>query len=202
MSTSHPANRVTVAAIAGTLGAMAMLVACSTPRPVDTEVAPAANFSSRRTFAWQDSQASYDPQPPEPDVEAVKRAIRDTVVEQLALKGFRESQEAQADFLVSFHLVVTTVMTEPELCTRRHLIFEYSVSTPALDEIEVCSRDSTRNPRLVRQGTLVVFVVDPITRNLLWQGSVVGGAVSRRDDVETLRGAVAQLLSEFPAGPV
>jgi hypothetical protein len=54
----------------------------------------------------------------------------------------------------------------------------------------------------MRQGTLVVFVVDPVTRNLLWQGSVVGAAVSRRGDVEALRRAVAQMLAEFPAGPV
>jgi hypothetical protein len=201
MTIRHPvfASRKVAAAA---FGAAFLVAACSAPRRVDTEMAPAADFSARHTFAWQESQASYDPQPPEPDVEAVKRTIRDTVVEQLALKGFRESQEPQADFLVSFHLVVTTVMTEPELCTRRHMIFEYVGSTPTLDEIEVCTGTSNPSPRLVRQGTLVVFVVDPVTRNLLWQGSVVGAAVSRRDDVETLRGAVAQMLAEFPAGPV
>jgi len=196
----QPACRQLVAFVAA-IGATATLAACSAPRRVDTEVAPAADFTTRHTFAWQESQASYDPQPPEPDVEAVKRAIRDTVVEQLALKGFHEAQNAEPDFLVSFHLVVTTVMTEPELCSRRHIIFQYSVSTPALDEIEVCD-GTTLNPRMVRQGTLVVFVVDPTTRNLLWQGAVVGAAVSRRDNVETLRGAVTQMLAEFPAGPV
>jgi len=187
---------------AAAFGIALAVAGCSAPRRVDTEVAPTADFSSRHTFAWQESQASYDPQPPERDVEEVKRAIRDTVVEQLALKGFRESQEAEVDFLVSFHLVVTTVMTEPELCTRRHIIFEYVGTTPALDEIEMCTGNVDPSPRFVRQGTLVVFVVDPVTRNLLWQGSVVGAAVSRRDDVETLRGAVAQMLAEFPSGPV
>jgi hypothetical protein len=201
MTIRHPVTASRKVAAAA-FGAALLVAACSAPRRVDTEMAPAADFSARHTFAWQESQASYDPQPPEPDVEAVKRTIRDTVVEQLALKGFRESQEPQADFLVSFHLVVTTVMTEPELCTRRHMIFEYVGSTPTLDEIEVCTGTSNPSPRLVRQGTLVVFVVDPVTRNLLWQGSVVGAAVSRRDDVETLRGAVAQMLAEFPAGPV
>jgi hypothetical protein len=178
------------------------LTGCSAPRRVDTEVAPAADFSSRRTFAWQESRASYDPQPDQSDVDAVKRAIRETVVEQLALKGFREVQGAEPDFLVSFHLVVTTVMTEPELCVRRHIIFEYSVSTPQLDEIEVCEGKSTLGARILRQGTLVVFVVDPSTHNLLWQGAVVGAAVSRRDNADSLRGAVAQMLAEFPLGPV
>jgi len=188
---------VAIAAMAATV-----LSGCSAPRRVDTEVAPAADFSSRRTFAWQESQASYNPQPDQSDVEAVKRTIRETVVEQLALKGFREVQDAEPDFLVSFHLVVTMVMTEPELCVRRHLIFEYSVSTPALEEIEVCEGRTTLGARTLRQGTLVVFVVDPSTHNLLWQGAVVGAAVSRRDNADSLRGAVTQMLAEFPLGPV
>lgn len=188
---------VAIAAMAATV-----LTGCSAPRRVDTEVAPAADFSSRRTFAWQESQASYDPQPDQSDVEAVKRTIRETVVEQLALKGFREVQDSKPDFLVSFHLVVTMVMTEPELCVRRHIIFEYSVSTPALEEIEVCEGRTTLGARTLRQGTLVVFVVDPSTHNLLWQGAVVGAAVSRRDNADSLRGAVTQMLAEFPLGPV
>lgn len=197
---NHLTRRLLVVALVAMT--TAALTGCSAPRRVDTEVAPAADFSSRRTFAWQESQASYDPQPDQSDVDAVKRAIRETVVEQLALKGFREVQGAEPDFLVSFHLVVTTVMTEPELCVRRHIIFEYSVSTPALEEIEVCEGKSTLGARTLRQGTLVVFVVDPSTHNLLWQGAVVGAAVSRRDNADSLRGAVAQMLAEFPLGPV
>ena len=174
--------------------------ACSMPRRVETETAPAADFASRHTFAWQESQASYDPQPAPPDVEAVKRTIRDTVVEQLSLKGFKEAQGVQPDFLVSFHLVVT-LMTEPELCVRRHVIFNYPGAPPPLKEVEVCDADPVPTSTL-RQGTLVVFVVDPETRNLLWQGAVVGADVSRRNNPESLRAAVTQMLQEFPLGPV
>ncbi len=186
---------------AATLVALVALMACTAPRRVDTEISPAADFSARRTFAWQESQASYDPQPTPPDVEAVKRTIRDTVVEQLLLKGFREVQGAEPDFLVSFHLVVTE-MTEPELCIRRHVIFEYPGDALPLREIEVCEGAPMPRVRTLRQGTLVVFVVDPTTHSLLWQGAVIGAAVSRRDNVESLRAAVTQMLAEFPLGPV
>lgn len=178
-------------------------VSCTAPRRVETETAPAANFSSRHTFAWQGPAASYDPQPAQADVEVeeVKRTIRDTVVEQLSLKGFREVQGAQPDFLVSFHLVVT-VMTEPDLCVRRHVIFNYPGAPPPLKEVKVCDADPMVHGPTRRQGTLVVFVVDPETRNLLWQGAVVGADVSRRNNVEPLRAAVTQMLAEFPLGPV
>ncbi len=186
---------------AATIIVAVSLAACAAPQRVDTEIAPAADFTTRRTFAWQESQASYDPQPAPADVEAVRRTIRETVVAQLSLKGFREVQGTEPDFLVSFHLVVR-LMTDPELCIRRHVIFEYPGMTPPLREVEVCERDPLARPRVLRQGTLVVFVVDPATHNLLWQGAVVGAAVARRDNAESLRAAVTQMLAEFPLGPV
>lgn len=183
------------------LVAAAVIAGCAAPRRVDTEMAPAADFSARRTFAWQESQASYDPQPASPDVEAVKRTIRDAVVEQLLLKGFREVEGAAPDFLVSFHLVVT-VMTEPELCVRRHVIFAHPGTPGPLRDIEVCEVDTLARVRTLRQGTLVVFVVDPATHTLLWQGAAVGAAVSRGGNSESLRAAVTQMLAEFPSAPV
>jgi hypothetical protein len=182
------------------LAAVLVSTACTAPRRVETETAPAADFGSRHTFAWQESQAAYDPQPGPPEVEAVKRTIRDTVVEQLSLKGFKEVQGAEPDFLVSFHLVVT-LMTEPALCVRRHVIFNYPGAPPPLKEVEVCDADPLLPTATLRQGTLVVFVVDPETRNLLWQGAVVGAEVSRRNNTESLRAAVTQMLQEFPLGP-
>lgn len=196
-SALHPSRWITLAALA----TLAMVASCAVPRNVETEMAPAADFSARHTFAWQESDASYDPQPAPPDVEAVKRTIRDTVVEQLSLKGFHEVQGAAPDFLVSFHLVVT-LMTEPELCIRRHVIFNYPGAPPPLKEVEVCDADPLVRASTLRQGTLVVFVVDPETRNLLWQGAVVGADVSRRGNTESLRAAVTQMLAEFPLGPV
>jgi hypothetical protein len=109
-------------------------------------------------------------------------------------------QGAEPDFLVSFHLVVT-LMTEPALCVRRHVIFNYPGAPPPLKEVEVCDADPLLPTATLRQGTLVVFVVDPETRNLLWQGAVVGAEVSRRNNTESLRAAVTQMLQEFPLGP-
>jgi hypothetical protein len=196
-TTCHQVRWIATAALAASL----VVAACTSPRRVETETAPAADFTTRHTFAWQESQASYDRQPVEPDDEAVKRTIRDTVVEQLSLKGFKEVQDAEPDFLVSFHLVVT-LMTEPELCVTRHVIFNYQGPPPPHKNAEVCDSDPMVPGATLRQGTLVVFVVDPETRNLLWQGAVVGADVSRRNNTESLRAAVTQMLQEFPPGPV
>lgn len=180
---------------------LSFLVACAVPARgrVDTEAAPAADFSKRHTFAWQDSQASYDPPPRAQDVLGVKEAIHDAVVAQLAQKGYSQESGGNPDFLVSFHLVVT-VTKAPDLCVRRHLIFDWPDALLPPDTYAICRRDSITPERTVRKGTLVVFVVDTATRSLLWQGVADGAAVSRRDQLEKLRQAVEEMFASFPAG--
>lgn len=176
----------------------AALAGCAATGRIDTETAPAADFTLRHTFAWQESQASYDPKPKPQDVEQVKAAIHEAVVTQLAQKGYSEASGKAPDFLVSFHLVVTETEA-PELCIRRHLIFEWPGARAPGETYEICQRDPLMVSRTVRKGTLVVFVVDAATRSLLWQGVADQAAVSRRDQIEKLRSAVERMFASFPA---
>lgn len=178
------------------LGLVAWLAGCAAPGRIDTETTPAADFTARRTFAWQESQASYDPQPKPQDVEQVKAAIHEAVVTQLAQKGYSEAVQTP-DFLVSFHLVVTQTAA-PDLCVRRHLIFDWPGARLDPDAYEVCQRDPTGANRMVRKGTLVVFVVDAATRSLLWQGVADQASGSRSDQIEKLRSAVERMFATFP----
>jgi hypothetical protein len=172
---------------------------CAAPGRVETEAVPTADFTSRHTFAWQESQASYDPEPSAQDeqqVKEVKDAIQTAVLQQLASKGFKPSGE-NPDFLVSFHLVVK-VTKAPDLCMRRNLIFHWPGPLDD-DTYDVCQRDTVMPNRTVRKGTLVVFVVDTATRNLLWQGVADdAAAVSRKDQLTKLRVAVEQMFASFP----
>lgn len=174
------------------------VAACAGPPRIDTETAPAADFSRRHTFAWQESQASYDPQPSTArDAEKVKAAIHEAVVSQLAQKGYSEANGHQPDFLVSFHLVLTESQA-PDLCVRRHAIFELGVIADSADTYQICREEPTLKRRTVRKGTLVVFVVDAASRTLLWQGVADEGSVSRSNQIEKLRSAVEQMFLSFP----
>lgn len=176
----------------------ALLAACAGPPRIDTETAPSADLSRRQTFAWQESQASYDPQPrTAQDVETVKAAIHEAVLGQLAQKGYSQATE-RPDFLVSFHLVMTEAQA-PDLCVRRHAIFELGVVSDSVDTYQICREEPVMPRRTVRKGTLVVFVVDAVTRTLLWQGVADDGAVSRRNQIEELRAAVEQMFASFPS---
>ncbi len=184
------------------IGGVALLVvlcaACAGPPRIDTETAPSADFSQRRTFAWQDSQASYDPEPKPQDVEAVKTAIHEAVVSQLASKGYSEATQTP-DFLVSFHLVVTETAAPDDLCVRRYMIFEVQISASPLDVYEICRADPLMQRRTLRKGTLVVFVVDAETRTLLWQGVADEGLVTNKNQIQKLQSAVEEMFVSFPA---
>ena len=187
-------------AIPSVLAAALTLAACATPSRVDSEATPSADFSARHTYAWQESKASYDPPPRTLDVQSVKQTIHDAVLQQLQQKGYSES--SKPDFLVSFHLVVTETEV-PELCVRRQMIFEWPDSVSRMDDYEVCRRDPVMvNSRTVRNGTLVVFVVDATTRNLLWQGVADGADGTHRSQLEKLRDAVERMFASFPAESV
>jgi Domain of unknown function (DUF4136) len=175
-----------------------LLAACAGPPRIDTETAPSADFSRRQTFAWQESQASYDPQPGAAhDAEKVKAAIHEAVVSQLAQKGYSPANGHQPDFLVSFHLVLTESQA-PDLCVRRHAIFELGVIADSVETYEICREEPIMKRRTVRKGTLVVFVVDARSRTLLWQGVADEGSVSRTNQIEKLRSAVQQMFATFP----
>lgn len=179
------------------LGLCALLSSCATPGHVDTETAPAADFAQRHTFAWQESQASYDPQPNAGDIEQVKAAIHAAVLAQLGQKGYSEAGDRPPDFLVSFHLVVTATES-PGLCVRRHMIFEWPGARPSPDSYDICQFDPGMNNRTVRKGTLVVFVVDAVTRNLLWQGIADDAAGTQKRQIERLQHAVERMFATFP----
>ena len=69
---------------------------------------------------------------------------------------------------------------------------------PSPDSYDVCLHDTVMRNRTVRKGTLVVFVVDAATRNLLWQGVADGAAVSSKDQIARLRAAVEAMFASFP----
>ena len=188
----------TLARIGGVALLAALCAACAGAPRIDTETTPSADFSQRRTFAWQESQASYDPEPRPQDIEAVKAAIHQAVVTQLASKGYSEAPQTP-DFLVSFHLVVTESAAPDDLCVRRYMIFDVPVSTTALDVYEICRANPLVSRRTLRKGTLVVFVVDAQSRALLWQGVADEGSVSPRHQIEKLRLAVEQMFVSFPS---
>lgn len=171
---------------------------CATQPPsgsaVRTETAPGTSVASRGTFAWQESGISWPGGAPEGAKEDLRAAVRDAVVAELQSRGYA-ARDADADFLVSFHVTVRD-LPHADLCHLRNDV----LSGMHGREVEVCRvTDPSRLHADYRQGTLIVFVVDRREGLLLWQGVAEGTAASRREARTRIRAAIAEMFRDFPA---
>lgn len=153
---------------------------------ISTEYNDNVDFSEMRTFAWLDSQISFAETGDLKGAGHAEALIRSKVADSLAEKGYRQLPENQRpDFLVSYHLVVT----QEERNT---------AETPALAPRLSLHGNHHQSCERLRKGTVIVFVLDGESRQLLWQGV---GAETARSSGEALKrssGTVEKMLEKFP----
>jgi hypothetical protein len=167
-----------------------MLAGGCTTLPVDVDYDPSISFSGLRTFA-------FIPDPPAQSPAAqlhnglvdgrVSRAIR----QQLKARGFEEVAADEANFLVSHHIgtergfEVRTVQTAHHY-SRRHWATS-GVPHTSVHEYE--------------RGTLLIDILLPAERTLVWRGSASARLRERSNAAQReqrINDAVARILERFP----
>jgi hypothetical protein len=174
------------------------LSGCSTIR-VSSDYARDANFNRLRTYSWA------GPQPitgdPRLDNDILHARIRNAVERELALKGYEKMTAGNPDFKIAYHvgleqkLDVTTFnyydYRYPASYHPRYGFSSYPGAWPA-SETRVFQYE---------EGTLLVDIVDPGTKQLIWRGSAtatVNPSDSSQKKDAKINKAVHQLLSQFP----
>jgi len=180
------------------VASLAVLGACAVQPDVDTFAAPEVDFTGRKSFAWQGGDIVLSRQaPPEVVASAVAR-MRETVVEELKLKGFVETTDAAAaDMLVSVQVNVMRRTVEPEGRIGAPLPSQVlTVSGPPIPAASELPRERT-----MREGTIVVFVEDPASGRVGWRGLVnVEDRVSSNDAAIRQAGEIVRHITrQFPA---
>jgi hypothetical protein len=142
-----------------------------------------ADFSSLSAYAWIEDAGSS-----EASSLALQRARR-AVDEELAKRGYRLDPQAP-DFLVSAHVTSQerVQVTDWGYSYGRHGAWYGS------RDLDVYTYD---------EGSLVIDVVDPTRRSLIWRGAasrVVDSDWSPEKREEVVREAVQALLADFPPG--
>lgn len=175
-----------------------LLSACASNIEIQTDYNRNADFAALETFAWQDTAVSstgaYDP-----DVaQRVDSIVRRSVVENLTAKGYRQTDDGEPDFLVSYHVVVTEE-EDPILYEERENVFDTSDIEPG-EPFKIYREDLRINEGLIRKGTLIVFFLEPDSKRLIWQGIAAGTAISPRDALRKSEQAVDAMLAQFPPG--
>jgi hypothetical protein len=153
---------------------------------VEHKYEPSAPFSSYKNYHW--IQGLKDSEIPEID-EDLDNQIRGKITQALANKGFQESLVEKADFLINYQFITQErIAVSQKDASYRHLNYRY----PDTMNVDTYS---------YRTGSLILDVIDPQAREVVWQGHVYGFMDLHSDpqkQEKRLEKAVDMLLSKFP----
>lgn len=164
-----------------------MLVGCATSIKVETDYDPAQDFSSFRSYAWHDQVRAPN--------KLVADRIRGAIDTRLAARGYsRIEPNTGPDFRVSFTAVAEQALRVDDASTRlgyRHRYWGVGVSP------------SSRFKEYTR-GTLIVDIIDPTGKDLLWRGTsarALGEERSPEEKEQDVMETVTAILQKFPPTP-
>jgi hypothetical protein len=179
-----------LAAVVPLAGCAGAVTRPSSTRPVARAESDArVDFARYRTFAWQPGVQPLTGEPRVDDPflhERIERAVED----ELARKGFTRVQAEDADMLLVYRLAL------------REDFERGAIDNPgALGPSWAPGAQSQLFGRTYKRGSMVLDVVDPARRAIVWRGSVereVSFYADPDQQVPAVREAVRALFSEFP----
>ncbi len=166
------------------------LCACSTLR-VSSDYDPAFDFSGFRTWNWLTGPqaGTVDPRLPSGLVE---ERIRAALEKHLAALGFERSATGTPDFRVGYHAAVEDKVDVQTI----NRAYGYGPGWGAGRGLMT----SDTYVRQYEQGTLIVDIVDPRTKRLVWRGSAQAEVYSYATPEQRearIDDAVGQILERF-----
>ncbi|MDX1486904.1 MAG: DUF4136 domain-containing protein [Acidiferrobacterales bacterium] len=164
---------------------------CSTMQ-VHSDYDPAASFDGLQTYDWvkTETNPTADPRLSDP---LLDKRIRELVEKQLATQGYDRSSTGTADFMVGYHVAVEKKLAVSTMNDyygyRAGWGWSYGAGTGrVMPESYVYEYE---------QGSLIIDIVNPKTRELMWRGSAQA-EVNQKRGAEQLAEAVERILERFP----
>jgi hypothetical protein len=145
-----------------------------------------ANLRALRTYAWR-TDPPLPSGDPRFDNSLVDTRVREAIDRVLAEKGYTKASAAP-DFLVGYHAVVR-MKTDVAAIDRRYGYSGLGFGGTYLDV------------RTYDEGTLLIDIIDPGAKKLLWRGSATGVVLEKASAEKRHRRineAVSEILEKFP----
>jgi len=162
----------------------------------DSNVDDAADFTALKTFAWL-----HDVDKPAEDVRLndplLRQTVRTAVEQSLSAKGYEQVDLQQADFLVAWFGAIEKKIKKENI---DHFYAPYGYGTLYRDP--VLNTESPRKIQEYEEGTIIIDVVDPKNRRLIWRGSGSGRIAEDQPEqtaLKNLNRAVTKILDPFPS---
>jgi hypothetical protein len=146
---------------------------------VSTDFDPEAPFNSMKTFDWA-RQKSHGPRDAMIMNEIMDRRIQRAVEHVLESKGYRRVERGSPDFLVAFHYSVRN----------RLEVVDYGYGWRR--------GWRGRSVQEIREGTLLVDIVDRESNQLVWRGKAEGAINDPDEAEERITQVVTKLMERFP----
>lgn len=184
--------------LSSALLALALLAAagCTTVR-VKTDHDPDREFSGLRTFAWLEPPLREQPKPETgEDVDPfahntlLDKRVRSAVEAELTGRGYAPAAEGETpDFLLRYHVILRDrTVSQPVFVGGGYHRYPYSYS-------------GYYGTYTYEEGTLVLDVIDPGSRQIAWRGWGRGRTGDEHLGAEEVKTYVAEILERFPPEP-
>ncbi len=161
-----------------------------------SEIDSAADFGALKTFGWL-----HDVDKPAADVRlndpSVRETVRTAVEQSLSAKGYEMADQQQADFLVAWFGAIEQKIKKENI---DHFYAPYGYGTLYRDP--VLNPESPRQILEYEEGTIIIDIVDPKTKRLIWRGSGSGRIKEDQPEQTALRNlnrSVTKIMEPFPA---
>ena len=151
------------------------------------------NYSQLRTYAWLPG-IKLNIGDGRVDDRTLQMRIKRAVEKELNQKGYRKIEYGREDFTLGFHAALNRPLY-------RDTLYEYSVKEFGTMRVIYEEKSEYRHPTY-DNGTLVIDVIIPKTKEIVWRGSAQANIqidyVSTEKKKKRLSKAVHKILNNFP----
>lgn len=173
-----------------------LLVSCASTNS-GSHFEPGATLAGRTTFRFLPDR-TIDAAEAVSNRAYWRNAISQDIVAALNAKGYRFFPTRQTDFLVAYHIV----LKDNEAVTTFDNYYGYDLSADQLAQADLSKFQDPKRPGAAEEGILVIDIIDPKQRALLWRGWTKS-SLNRQKPSEQLQAqarlVVERTLASLPA---
>jgi hypothetical protein len=174
---------------------------CSTMQ-VKSYSSAQSNLSGLKTYAWAPAPQQPSGNPHIDENPELNKLVRDDIDAELARRGYVHSTDGRPDFLVAYHATLNKKVSVETLDQSSgyepNYSFDYGMRVAPHEDRQAVGRKYVDT---FNEGTLIIDVVNPKTKQLIWRGTAVD-EVNLKNSPERrqakIKEAVKKILDQFP----
>lgn len=178
---------------------LVLAAGCTTTWQVDSFQAPGSDIPARGTFAWTGGEAGTAAEVKPGLVAALDQRMREVVVAGLVQKGYVEVADAKSARMLVSYQVAGTRKYQTSDAPRFNapnpddVLMTSNPQPPAASELP--------RERRVTEGSVIVFVDDPTTGQIIWRGAISDETrtSSSEQAIRTAADMATAIVETFPA---